>query len=36
VADAELPEYAGAFLLDRYDDPEYMATLSGPLSSGQL
>jgi glycine/D-amino acid oxidase-like deaminating enzyme len=36
VAGAELPDYAGAFLLDRYDDPEYMATLSGPLSSGQL
>jgi glycine/D-amino acid oxidase-like deaminating enzyme len=36
VAGAELPEYAGAFLLDRYDDTEYIATLSGPLSSGQL
>jgi glycine/D-amino acid oxidase-like deaminating enzyme len=36
VAGVELPDYASAFLLDRYDDPEYMATLSGPLSSGQL
>jgi glycine/D-amino acid oxidase-like deaminating enzyme len=36
VAGAELPEYSPAFLLDRYDDPEYMASLSGPLSSGQL
>jgi glycine/D-amino acid oxidase-like deaminating enzyme len=36
VAGAELPEYSAAFLLDRYDDPDYMATLSRPLSSGQL
>lgn len=36
VAGAELPDYSGAFLLDRYDDPDYMTALSGPLSSGQL
>jgi glycine/D-amino acid oxidase-like deaminating enzyme len=36
VVAAELPDYSDAFLLDRYDDPEYLSTLSGPLSSGQL
>jgi glycine/D-amino acid oxidase-like deaminating enzyme len=36
VTDAELPDYADAFLLDRYDDPAYMAAITGPLSSGQL
>lgn len=36
VTGAELPYYSDAFLLGRYDDPEYMSTLSGPLSSGQL
>jgi glycine/D-amino acid oxidase-like deaminating enzyme len=36
VAGAELPEYSDAFLLDRYDDPEYLSAISGPFSSGQL
>jgi glycine/D-amino acid oxidase-like deaminating enzyme len=36
VVAAELPDYSDAFLLGRYDDPEYLSTLSGPLSSGQL
>lgn len=36
VVGAELPDYAGAFLLARYDDPDYLSAISGPLSSGQL
>jgi hypothetical protein len=36
VTGAELPPYSDAFRLDRYDDPGYMASISGPLSSGQL
>jgi glycine/D-amino acid oxidase-like deaminating enzyme len=32
---SDLPDYAPAFLLSRYDDPNYLATL-GSVSSGQL
>jgi sarcosine oxidase, subunit beta len=32
---SDLPDYAPAFLLSRYDDPDYLATL-GSVSSGQL
>lgn len=35
VAGESLPEYAGEFLLSRYDDPDYMANLPG-ADSGQL
>jgi glycine/D-amino acid oxidase-like deaminating enzyme len=36
VTGAELPAYSNAFLLDRYDDPAYVASIAGPMSSGQL
>ncbi len=36
VVGAELPDYAEAFLLARYDDPGYLSSISGPVSSGQL
>ncbi|HEU5111937.1 MAG TPA: FAD-dependent oxidoreductase, partial [Acidimicrobiia bacterium] len=36
VTGAELPAYSDAFLLARYDNPEYLASIAGPLSSGQL
>lgn len=36
VTGAELPAYSDAFLLSRYDDPGYLASISGPMSSGQL
>lgn len=32
---SDLPRYAGAFLLDRYDDPAYLATIE-TTDSGQL
>ena len=32
----ELPDYASAFLIDRYDDPDYMAELASSADSGQL
>jgi glycine/D-amino acid oxidase-like deaminating enzyme len=35
VAGDSLPDYAGAFLLRRYEDPGYVASLDG-LPSGQL
>ncbi len=35
VAGSELPPYAGAFLLERYDDPQYLENI-GDASSGQL
>lgn len=35
IVGADLPEYASAFLLSRYDDPEYVATIS-EAESGQL
>jgi glycine/D-amino acid oxidase-like deaminating enzyme len=35
IVDADLPGYAGAFLLSRYDDPEYVAGLES-VASGQL
>jgi len=35
IVDADLPDYAGAFLLSRYDDPEYVAGLQS-VASGQL
>ncbi|HEU4321476.1 MAG TPA: FAD-binding oxidoreductase [Acidimicrobiia bacterium] len=35
IVGAELPEYADAFLLSRYQDPEYLAGLS-EVASGQL
>lgn len=31
-----LPDYAPAFLLSRYDDPEYVALMKGQAASGQL
>ncbi len=30
-----LPDYATAFLLDRYDDPDYVASIEG-AADGQL
>jgi glycine/D-amino acid oxidase-like deaminating enzyme len=36
VTGAELPEYAPAFELERYADPEYAAKLAGMGESGQL
>jgi sarcosine oxidase, subunit beta len=36
VTGAALPDYAGAFLLTRYDDPEYKQLLGRWGSSGQL
>lgn len=36
VAGGPLPEYAGAFLLSRYDDPEYRALLADWPDTGQL
>jgi glycine/D-amino acid oxidase-like deaminating enzyme len=35
VVGAELPDYAGSFLLERYDDPRYLADLES-VASGQL
>jgi glycine/D-amino acid oxidase-like deaminating enzyme len=36
IAGAELPEYAPAFLLSRYEDPEYQETVRQWGASGQL
>jgi glycine/D-amino acid oxidase-like deaminating enzyme len=36
IAGVELPEYASAFLLSRYDDPKYQEILREWGSSGQL
>ena len=36
VTGAELPAYSDAFLLDRYDDADYVASIAGTMSSGQL
>ena len=36
VTGAELPAYSDAFLLDRYDDADYVASIGGSMSSGQL
>lgn len=36
VRGAPLPDYAPAFLLSRYDDPAYCATLDGLAASGQI
>jgi sarcosine oxidase subunit beta len=35
IVDADLPDYAEAFLLSRYDDPGYVASLES-VASGQL
>ena len=36
IADVELPDYADAFLLSRYDDPEYLLEVERLADSGQL
>lgn len=36
VTGAELPPYAGAFTLERYDDPGYLAQFADTSSSGQI
>jgi sarcosine oxidase, subunit beta len=36
VTGTELPSYSDAFLLERYDDADYVASIGGPMSSGQL
>lgn len=36
LAGASLPDYADAFLLSRYDDPAYSASIETETSSGQL
>lgn len=36
IAGAALPEYADAFLLNRYEDPSYLALLEHEADSGQL
>lgn len=36
ITGAELPGYAAAFLLSRYDDPEYLASIQEEADTGQL
>ncbi len=36
IAEANLPEYAQHFLLSRYEDPSYLATIQQESESGQL
>jgi glycine/D-amino acid oxidase-like deaminating enzyme len=36
VAGADLPDYADAFLLSRYDDPGYLGSIESGASSGQI
>ncbi len=36
VTGAELPPYADAFTLERYDDPAYLAQFTDTASSGQI
>lgn len=36
VTGAALPEYASAFVLERYDDPDYIAMFSDPQTAGQI
>ena len=36
ITGAELPAYAAAFSLERYQDPAYLAALAGQVESGQL
>ncbi|MGH8871285.1 MAG: NAD(P)/FAD-dependent oxidoreductase [Acidimicrobiia bacterium] len=36
ITGAGLPEYSDAFLLGRYDDPDYLASIARLTSSGQL
>jgi glycine/D-amino acid oxidase-like deaminating enzyme len=36
VTGTELPSYSDAFLLERYDDADYLASITGTMSSGQL
>jgi glycine/D-amino acid oxidase-like deaminating enzyme len=33
---SDLPDYAGAFLLSRYEDPRYLEEMAGQAESGQL
>lgn len=36
ITNSPLPSYADAFLLARYDNPEYLESISGNVESGQL
>jgi len=36
ITGGALPDYAGAFLLSRYDEPEYLGTIEVGADSGQL
>jgi hypothetical protein len=36
IAGSELPDYANAFMLERYEDPEYQRLLENWGYSGQL
>ncbi len=36
IVGADLPEYADAFRLSRYDDPDYLTSLSAEVDTGQL
>lgn len=36
ITASPLPSYADAFLLARYDDPDYLESISGNVESGQL
>ena len=36
VTGSDLPDYAGAFLLSRYEDPRYLEEMAGQADSGQL
>lgn len=36
IAESDLPEYASQFLLSRYEDPTYLATIEQESDSGQL
>jgi hypothetical protein len=36
ITGADLPDYAPAFLLSRYDDPQYLDAIEMGAGSGQL
>jgi glycine/D-amino acid oxidase-like deaminating enzyme len=36
ITGADLPDYAAAFLLDRYRDPDYLRSLEAGTASGQI
>ncbi|HEY3428990.1 MAG TPA: FAD-dependent oxidoreductase, partial [Acidimicrobiia bacterium] len=36
ISEASLPDYAAAFSLDRYQDPDYLAEISSLTTTGQI